>query len=441
MNDFRLDMSDGALDDLLRGEMAVLRDTAAVPAVRVSDVRPRRLPLLPRVDPAHPRRLVPAALALGVAVLIALGGGAWYSVGRLHGGRSAPATSPPASPAVPTAPPAPLPALLLSTVPPGVPVVYYSTYANQPPGVLRLQAIDWRGERRGHIDLPGYAVQPRVRPPALMQSPDGERLLINEQVYTSDGHYLFTLPAHNGPVTWGDDSRSLCVLTSAPVPGDPLVAWNLTVVGPDGAPRPFVSLLGEVPPTDRFTVGACAVSRDVVVASWSVSGVPAFVRVTRMSSNQQLFAQGWGHSGPVTAVAFSADGRWAAESDSTGSIWLYDLNGGAFRQLAPTGTVVALSGDGSHLLIGPGGGRRWLAIIRVPSDELAYHTEPASLDHNAAMGQPGGPGLAYAWYSPLRTPSAGQPLQLTFELHRETGGGSETKAVDGGVWTTWFHQS
>lgn len=449
------ELPDDQLDDMLRGEMAVLRATVSVPRVDARALGRSRTSLR-RVDPAVPRRAGLAALAVGLAVLLAAGSGTWFAVQRLHGRSATPATTPDAAPTpVPTTAPTtaptaaasatPLPSTLTSTVPGGVPVFWYTSRTGQPNGALRLEALDWSGARRGHLDIPGMALpQDASTGLGILQSPDGERLLLGDTVYSSDGHRLYLLPPGTpGRVRWADDSRTICMVSGAPVPGGGGGDDNeLVVLDGNGTPRSTVSVLGRTGDDALFAVEGCSVTADRVVSYVQVSSAATEVQVNRLGSNQQLLKQTLCTTGTcgynLGNISVSADCRVAAESDMDGHVRIRDLTTGRVRNLSARGGVLQISADGTRLLLGR------------PSFDFSNHSYPLTLldvatgrvlwthAQEGVLGsdtgsQPGGSAIAVAYHDIDLTATPGpnnyMPLTRPSTLVLLRGGGATTVAT------------
>jgi hypothetical protein len=405
------DMADDELDAALRGEMAVLQASAPVPAVDAGAIQRRARPRFLLRDPAVPRRLAPAALAVGLAALVALGSGTWLTVQRLHGRTTTPATTPSPMPRVTPAPsPGQLPAAFTSTVPAGVPVFWYALQVQPSSGAVRLEAVDWSGARRGHLDLTGIGAMPAQAGGNLgvVQSPDGERLLVLNQVYSSDGRFLYDLPQNPaGAPTWGDDSRTICLVTRPTAAG--VNATDLVVLDGSGARRPVESVLG-TGSDESHIVKACAVSTDRVVDYVQIGLDVTKVQVRKLSSNQVLLDQtlppcaspSTGCGPTPDNLSVSANGRVAAESDRGGLVRVRDLTTGAVRTLSRRGGVLQISADGTRLLLGRpnfvyGGPVYPLTLIDVSTGRVLWtHAESGVLSSDAGA-QPGGSTIAVAY--------------------------------------------
>jgi len=400
------DLADDELDEVLRREMAVLQATVPVPRLDAAPLSRARVRIALR-DPAAPRRLAPAALAVGLAVLVAMGSGTWFAVQRLHGRTAAPAATPSPAPRVTPAPsPGQLPAALHSTVPAGVPVFWYALQTQPSSGAVRLEAVDWSGAPRGHLDLPGVVMPPQAGGTmGVVQSPDGERLLVLNTVYSSDGRLLYDLPQNPpGRPTWGDNSRTVCLVSSSTGPG---VYETDLVVLDDGRRRPVTAVLGTR--NDQFDqVKACAVSTDRVVDYVQIGLDVTKVQVRKLSSNQVLLDQtlcassspGCGTTPDNLAV--SANGRVAAESDRDGLVSIRDLTTGAVRTLPQRGGVLQISADGTRLLLGRpnfvyGGPVYPLTLVDLSAGRVLWaHAESGVLSSDVGT-QPGGSTFAVAY--------------------------------------------
>jgi len=447
------DMADDELDAALRREMAVLQASAPVPAVDAVAIQRRARPRFLLGDPAHPRRLAPAAMAVGIAVLLAVGSGTWYAVERLHGRNAVPAASPNAVPSPTAAPtpltsaaasPTPLPAVLFSTVPPDVPVFYYISRGTQPRGGIRLEAVDWSGARRGEIDIPGLSLpQDSSTGLGILQSPDGERLLYGDNVYASNGHLLYTVPpAALGRMMWADDSRSLCSVTGRGTTAAG-VANDLVVVGPDGTTRPTEDQLGTTGNDAAYFVEACSVSSDRVVAYVQVSSAATTVRVSQLSSNRTLLDQSLCPSGScgynLGNISVTPEGRVAAESDQNGQVRLRDLTTGRVRSLAQRGGVIQLSADGTRLLLGRPSfdfsSRQYpLTLVDVATGRVLWsHSQEGVLGTDVGT-QPGGSTIAVAYHDIDATATPGpnnyMPLTRPSTLVLLSDGGTTTIATN-----------
>ena len=433
-------MADDDFDEALRGEMAVLQATVAVPRADATALTRSRVRFTLR-DPAMPLRLAPAALAVGLSVLIAVGSATWFTVQHLHGRNSAPATTPaPSAVPSPSASPA-----LNSTVPAGVPVFWYAVQNGQPGGAVRLDAVDWNGAHRGHLDLPGIDMaQVGGGNMGIRQSPDGERLLVLSKVYSSDGHHLYDLPQGFGG-TWGDDSRSVCWVSSPTVPG--AHETDLVVYDGNGTPRPTTSVLGLV--SDEFhAVKACSVSTDRVVDYVTVSVNLARVEVRKLGSNQMLLSKSicptTGDCGyDLDNISVSANGRLAAESDRNGNVRIRDLTTGAVRSLSQRGGVLKMSADGTRLLLGRpsfvyGGPAYPLRLIDVATGRVLWTHAEEYVAGTDAGAQPGGSAMAVAyspWIITTPPPNGYNPSQ-TSTLLLLNGGTARTLAT--GVHSLFF---
>jgi hypothetical protein len=439
--------TDDELDGFVRQEMAVLRDTTPVPALRSTRVGRRPL-LSPHFDPAHPRRLAPAALALGIAVLVALGSGTWFTVQRLHGRSIAPAATPSPMPRVTPAPsPGQVAPAFNSTVPAGVPVFWYALQTQPSSDAVRLEAVDWSGAHRGHLDLTGIGAMPPQAGGNLgvVQSPDGERLFVLNRVYSSDGHLLYYLPQNEpGQPTWADDSRTICLLTTPAHPGGG-VDNDLVVLGGNGTRRPSEAVLSMG--NDQYNVvKACSVSTDRVVTYVSVGPALARVQVRKLSSNKVLLDQALcptaddcGYN--LGNISVSANGRVAAESDRDGHVRIRDLTSGAVRTLSQRGGVLRISADGTRLLLGRpsfvyGGPQYPLTLIDVSTGKVVWtHSEEGVLGSDVGA-RPGGStiAVAYSAYDHNATPPPGaqNPYMpsLPSTLVLLNGGTAKTIATD-----------
>jgi hypothetical protein len=407
--------TDEELDAFVRGEMRLLQSGAPVPAMTPRwHSRARRLgSLVSRRDPTRPRRLAPAAAGVGVAVLLAAGSGTWFTVEHLHARYAIPAStpqpvpsaSPPATTPVATPAPYQLPAALDSTVPANTPVFYYVSHAGQPQGSIRLEALDWSGAHRGHVDVPGAAFDADGGVPfGILQSPDGERLLIGRTVYASDGRRLFNAPDEAQILVWADDSRSLCYAHGGYTPGQGS-NWAVTVLSATGTRAHIVHLPGNLGGDAGYNVEACAVKEDRIVAYRGVDTSIVLVTAVQISTGRVELSQSL--CNPPSActpedVAVTPDGRVSAEAGPDGIVHIRDLGNGRLRTLAPRGGVLALSSDGSRLLMGTSSWtpNRPLMLVDAASGRVLWTLAGAVVDPFASGSEPRGSAIALAWHPP-----------------------------------------
>jgi len=405
-----------------------------------------------------PRRIAPAAMAVALALAVPVVVGVRAVV--QHMGRTsrpvavaspfgglvtlnpAPLSTPTVIPVPTEAPPPQPPAHLVSTVTPRTPVVYYASM-DQPPGVYRLEAVDWSGRSRGHIDMSGDSPSGDIRPQFdVEQSPDGERLLIARSfVYASYGTFEFTAAMHTDFMSWADDSRSLCGLETD---DSETTHWTLAVASAHGVVRHAMHL--PLPRTGDagYDLAACSLTTDRAVFYRQVDASTPQVTVARISTGKVIFDQSLCdepvrcNEPPMGAIA-TADGRHAAESYYSGRVRLHDLVTGRVTVVAQHGMAIALSDDGTRLLVSPSlsasdPGR--VALVDVPTGRVLWTLPDAVVELSDAQVLRGSTAFAVAWRTP--PPAAGDGLQLppaAMELLLPAGNGVRVVTVGGKVAT------
>jgi hypothetical protein len=300
------------------------------------------------------RRIGPLGIAVGLAVLPVLVASATVAVKHMRAPRAIAAVPSPPSPSaapIPTPRPTPHPPLA-STIAPGVDVVYWARWDGSNPSTYRLHAVDTAGGDRGYIDVPpnsdimhGSDLQPQP-------SPDGRMLLIDNDVYASDGQWLARLHATGGVTVWSDDSRHLCHVSEGAAGGVAvgidLIALDGTVVGAASYP-----LTHDEWGNNGAHVASCSAARgraSIVIGSGRAAAshlVQMNLLTGKVESDRNVCTAG---DCPQPLV-MSPDGRYLAATDSSSHTVVEDLTTGSTRRLALASFPLAFSGDGSRLLV------------------------------------------------------------------------------------------
>jgi hypothetical protein len=324
----------------------------------------------------------------------------------------APLSTPTVIPVTTEAPAPRPPAHLVSTVTPQTPVVYYAS-TDQPPGVYRLEAVDWSGSSRGHIDMSGDSPSGDIRPQfAVEPSPDGERLLVARSfVYASDGTFEFTAAMHTDFMSWADDSRSLCGLEAD---DSETTHWTLAVASAHGVVRHAMHLPLNRTGDASYDLTACSLTADRAVFYRQVDASIPQVTVARISTGKVIFDQSLCdepvrcNEPPMDAIT-TADGRHAAESYYSGRVRLHDLVTGRVTAVAQRGVAIALSGDGKRLLVSasvsaPDPDR--VALVDVPTGRVLWTRSHAVVQWGDAQVLRGSSAIAAAWRTTPPPPPA-----------------------------------
>ena len=453
--------TDDELDAFVRTELSQL--AANMPAPAVHPPKSRRRLRLPSPPPDHPRRLAPAAVALGLAVLVTAGSGTWVAVQRLHSRATtaAPPTQIPRPTAPPTAEPTaqpkdtlrPGPAALVSTVHTKAPVFYFITYGDQPAGAVRLQAVDWSGNPQGHIDIPGDSLPAEGNTSlAYVQSPDGQRLLLGGAVYAADGTHLYDISFGRGMYAWADDGRHLCTLDTKRDSDISGTRWSVVTIGPDGNVERTLPLPGALGDDAMYYLAACSSVNDRVSVYRQVSSGTLYVATLQISTGRLIMEHDLCPDQACREAAFwtaaTPDARLAVESHPGRALRLRNLLTGSSRLLRERGSVITLSPDGSRLLAGPdmggladGNTSTPLMLIDVNSDTVLWSRQAGVVVRDDVAVQPGGHAVAVAWrpttpdYSPGPDHKVPMPPPSHLTLLLPTGASVQVRDLSTDVYT------
>jgi hypothetical protein len=375
-------------------------------------------------------------LALAVALLPAAGLGVWLGGRAVHApvAQSTPTpaptralSTPPGAvlPFVPASPrslvsPTPFvpPARLLSTVPADTRVFYYSRFGTQPGDAVRLEALDWSGAPRGYLDIPGAVLGGPVEP-RVMQSPDGQRLLVNDDAYTAQGEHLvhLILDGRRWETLWADDSRHLCTLASSDDATG--VSWSALVIAADGHVEHTLPLSHTATGDAGWSLEACAVSADRLMAYATADVTTTGVRVLRISDGATILSQNLCTDAQCSTApnwtAVTPDARWAAETMPGDRVQLRDLLTGRTTTLPAGGEVVALSLDASRLIVGHrnGADSATVQLVDVQSGGVLWSRQTAAPAAEDVAIAPRGGTLVFAWRPPGATPAPSPGAEAT----------------------------
>jgi hypothetical protein len=412
-----------------------------------------------------PRHIAPAMAAVALALVVALVAGIRVAVvrlqhtstpqgtpfGKLETLNPAPLSTPsPDVPPTPTPTPYVAPAHLPSTVPAGVPVVYYTSTEKQPDNAVRLEAVDWQGVARGHIDVTGMTLPTPDAVLAILQSPDGERLLVGDSVYSDDGSRLFSTGAAGESRIWADDSRSVCTLTPVIDQAAGTAQWVVTVATAHGVARHAMHLAPTFVGNSGYTLDACSPSRNRAVLYGHVDASTPEVLVARLDTGTPVLDQSLCDE-PVRCVTTpartvtAADGRHSAESTYDGRVQVRNLLTGRTTAVAVHGDVLGMSADGSSVLLSPTSVNPdpdRVGLVDVASGRVLWSEAHAFVAARDAAALPGSTAMAVTWRSaPAPTPDAtGElppPPPGILALLVPSGSGVRVVTVAAGVATMW----
>jgi hypothetical protein len=183
-----------------------------------------------------------------------------------------------------------------------------------------LIGVDWNGVRRAALRVTALETRP------IVPSPDGSRLLIEDQVWTSSGGRLGTVSPGAGKLSpvWAEDSRTLCTIRDPSGVGFGDTPQELDVVTP-GSPYRRVAPVGPIGGQQGPQVVGCNLAADVAVVAQAVVDHVGEVRVIRISTGALVGQHVYSMpdsclpSGPcdasqvVASVTASRDGRFIAE--------------------------------------------------------------------------------------------------------------------------------
>jgi hypothetical protein len=297
------------------------------------------------------RRIGPLGIAIGLAILPAVAVSATVAVKHLRAPRLSSGAPSQLSP-IPTPSPTPLPTPhqpLTSTIPPGMDVVYWARWDGTDASMYRLHAADTAGRDLGYIDVPpssGHSPQPQP-------SPDGRMLLLDSDVYASDGQWLATLRTGDGGTVWADDSRHLCHLSPGSAgrvaAGVDLLALDGRVIG--GAQYPLTD--GESGPV-RPRLASCSATRgraNIELPSGSTTLQTRLVQLNLLTGKVESEKTLCSGADCRPEYVLSPDGRYLAALDANQHPVVEDLTTGRTTRLALASFPLGFSGDGSRLLV------------------------------------------------------------------------------------------
>ena len=266
------------------------------------------------------------------------------------------------------------------------PLIWYRGPSND------LHGVDWSGKQIKTLS-----------PDIMIQSPDG--LLLwrrpnipgsSSAVSNSDGKTVGSVVAVDQNMTWADDSRQFCGVTSTPAG-----SYGLELLRINGPRDPIGAISLPTAPAQAPTLAACSVlTGRAVVFGQSTYGYLSSLSMISMSDGHVIYQRSYPN--PLARIVASHDGQYIAEQLAS------NANGGPvtlIRQL-PSGTVVGqLSGilvqgfswDGS-LVVGSTFGNprvQEAQVIRWRTHEAVWHQCMCPHPHwLIVLAQPGGTKVA-----------------------------------------------
>ena len=305
---------------------------------------------------------------------------------------------------------------------PNTPVIYYTPYRTQSNNAVRLEALDWSGAARGHLDIPGAMLGSPTGEPKIVQSPDGQRLIVMDDVYTAQGKHLYhlQLEGRRWATLWADDGRHLCTEVSKEDSSG--LAWSVLVVAEGGGVEHTVRLPHTTAGQSGWNLESCSIAGDRLVTYFGVDMMTTGVLVSRISTGAPILHQSnlcgddQCTQGPMWSTV-TPDARWAAETLPANTVRLRDLVTGRVTPLRTTGVVLALSRDGSRLLVDrrQDGGPSTVSLVDVHSNTVLWSHQMASPGSSDVGVAPAGASLAISWHPASPGPSA-QPIPQTLTL-------------------------
>jgi hypothetical protein len=263
------------------------------------------------------------------------------------------APTPLTTPSTPAPSPAPSPGpTLTSTIPAGVSVVYWARWTSGDD--YTIHAVDWSGHARGELTLaPTPTVKGGMGPPSRVeQSPDGTELLVDDDIYAEDGHWLGHLPVVAGQtrsVAWADDGRHLCLVADTRNAGAG-TAPSITMVSSDGT----VSTVSPLPTlensNDWWRVDLCSVQAGQALIDENTDKHDRVVRLAldgKVISDSRTCTQPCGGDG----VLYSHDLRYSAQRVDDTHILVKDAASGQSRRVSAAGLPLTFTWDGAAVLI------------------------------------------------------------------------------------------
>jgi hypothetical protein len=180
-------------------------------------------------------------------------------------------------------------------------------------------------------------------------SPDGRKLLINHDVYASDGQWLATLRMQGGDIVWSDDSRHLCHVYQGTAVTIDLVALDGTTVASASYPLTREEWGGGGP-----HVAGCSATRGratILITSAATMLSTRLVQVNVLTGKVETDRKLCTAMDCSTPFALSPDGRYLASVDAGNRTVVEDLTTGRSTRLEPASVPLVFSGDGSALLV------------------------------------------------------------------------------------------
>ena len=234
------------------------------------------------------------------------------------------------------------------------------------------------------------------------------------EVLDLHGRVLFKSPTIAG--FWADDSRHRCSFRLHPLPDDPADGpTDLTVIDPNGTEH-VIGSVGYDTPHGGSNLFRCSIAGNQAIVTESFAGQVGPVRQVQLDSGRVSTPTWLPTTGPLSALAVSGNGRFAAMGQFGTSPAPTDIVDTTTAKVVGrvTGIPIAISWDG-HVVVE----RRdeGIAVVDWRSGAVTWHTRPggeanpsvfvATREHSddlalAAMDQPGqAPEQAALWLIPF----------------------------------------
>ena len=232
-------------------------------------------------------------------------------------------------------------------------LLWFALSTEADPFAVRVQAFDWSGHRLGALTLPCQG------PCSFAASPDGQRLLVYEQlpkdqppvagiVYDVNGRRLGTLA--NPSAIWADDSRHLCQLSGSDHPARPESSSGrayLLIADPYQGQARFVASVARLSASSDpayWELLACSITADRAVVAISDQGGLHDLRVVQLSTGRTVYTRddlppGARCGCAVASLVVAADAAMAVENLVTGNVQLRKFSTG-FAASWPSGSVM-----------------------------------------------------------------------------------------------------